>query len=724
MDLDNQTTITLQDVPYILRRRWWLIGALSLLGALIGAFKGIKAVQLYKADVMVQVGESNNRNGSEVAEISRLTEAFSLTNATEGEIEIAKSRLVLSEVVRKRGLNLAVEPPKRSIVDRLLRKPEPYVDLVYFGLPDSLLGTAFEIELISDSGAYVVRKKDTSENPQAKNPVLLQVRSEEVVDSSSNSYGIHVLVRGFYFCEVGSVFTVVHQDELAAIQSLATGLSVEEIGKKTGLISLSYESTSSKQAAEIANDIAEAYVSQNVDRRTREVVERYAYIQQQLPSLKKASEDAQNKLRQYRSSVGSVDLSREVEQALSQQADIGRQLLDLSQKKKEALEKYRTDHPVVRYIDSSIVALRNQEARLQNKVKSLPFQQQEIMDMLHDVEVTTQRYTKVQNEAQQIQAVADQKVSDVRIVDRAVRGSFVPKRGTFSLALMGLILGGLAATSLAVGHRMLYSFVESPAYLESVFQQPVLAILSHSDLQSKLNARLKKGIKGIHLLSVEAPEDLPMEALRSSVSPVKMSIRRSMNNLTMIVGASPGSGKSFVAANLAVQIAQTGAKVLLIDADLRKGNLQNLFSIRQENGLSEVLTGSATVESVIVDTRIPDLFLLPTGGFTNRSTVLLQSVHFDRLLESVSKSYDIVILDAPPVLALSDATVIASHVGTILLVFKHASHTTAEIEACRKGLDLVNATVTGIILNDVDPNAPINGQPLSKQTYKYSKATT
>lgn len=724
MDQEIQTTVTIQDVPYILRRRWWLIVLVSLVGGVIGGFKGLKAVQMFKADVMVQVGEGTNRNNSEVAEISRLTEAFSLTNATEGEIEIARSRLVLGDVVRKRGLNLAVEPPPRPFMDKIRRRPAPYVDLVNFTLPDSLVGVPFEIEMVSTDGDFILRKQDTTADKHAKQAPILQARAGDPVDSASNPSHIQIWVRGFYYSKVGSVFTVVHRDELAAIQALAIGLSVEEIGKKTGLISLSYLSPSPREAAEIANDIAEAYVSQNVDRRTREVVERSAYIQQQLPALKKASEDAQNKLRQYRSSVGSVDLSREVEQALSQQAEMGRQLLDLSQKKKEALEKYRTDHPVVRYIDSSIVALRAQEAKLQSKVKSLPFQQQEIMDMLHDVEVTTQRYTKVQNEAQQIQAVAEQKVSDVRIVDRAIRGSLVPKRGTFSMALMGMVLGGLLAASLAVGHRMINNVVESPAYLESVFQKPVLSILPHSDLQGKLHSRMKKGIKGIHLLSTEAPEDLPMEALRSTVSPVKMSVRRSQNNLALIAGAAPGSGKSFIAANLAVQIAQTGARVLLIDADLRKGKLQNLFSIRQEIGLSEILSGSASVDSAIVDTRIPDLFLLPSGSFTNRSTVLLQSILFDRLLQEVSERYDLVVLDAPPVLALSDATVIASHVGTLLLVFKHGVHTVAEIEACRKGLELVDAQVTGIILNDVDPSAPINGQPLSKQTYKYSKATS
>lgn len=716
MDTESQSVLTIQDIPYILRRRWWLIAALAGIGGLVGAFKGATAGRAYKADVMVQV-EDKSRNQSEVAEISRLTDAFSLTNETEGEIEIARSRLVLGDVVRKRGLNLSVGAPQRPFMERLLRKPAPAVDISNFFLPTELMGIEYEIVRLAEDGTYALRLKDSTQE-------ILRGKAGEAIDSSTNPMHIGILVKAFHNAPVGQRFFVSHRDDLAAIQSLAGGLEVGEVGKKTGLISLGFTSGDPTSAAEIANDIAEAYVTQNVDRRTREVIERYAYIQQQLPNLKQAADDAQDKLRRYRTSVGSVDLTREVDQALSQQADIGKQMLDLSQKKKEALEKFRPDHPVVRYIDSSIAVLRNQESKLQSKVKSLPFQQQEIMDLMREVEATSQRFTKVQNEAQQIQVVADQKVSDVRIVDRAIRGSMVPKKGTFSMALMGCVMGALIATSLAIGHRMVYNFVESPAYLEGVFQQPVLAILPHSDIQSKLAARMKKGIKGIHLLSTEVPEDLSMEALRSSVAPVKMSIRRSQNNLTMIAGAAPGSGKSFVCANLAVQIAQTGARVLLIDADLRKGKLQNLFSIRQEIGLSEVLSGAAPVESAIVDTRIPDLFLLPAGSYTNRSTILLQSIQFDRLLSEVADRFDVIFLDAPPILALSDAAVIASHVGTLLLVFKHATHTTAEIEACRKGLELVNAPVTGIILNDVDPAAPINGQPLSKQTYRYSKAVS
>lgn len=699
--------LTLQDVPYILRKRIGLLAALTLLGAGLGAFKAITSPRFSRADAVIQVPDYGRTNMAS-AEISQLTEALSLTNPIEGEIEIARSRMVLGQVVKKRSLNVGLWPD-RTLKDRLLRKPVAQVDLGYFRVPYQEIGVVFQLKFLDSSGAFVLT------DPRTRREIL-RGRPGEAIDSIVNPWNIGLLVDSIHGAVPGESYSLVYSDDQAAIDQLRYQMSAEQVGKNTGLFTLSVFGYNPEQTAQLVNDIAEAYVNQNVERRSKEAEQRTEFLLTQLPAIKAAVDSCERRL----GSLGSNDPNRQLDQVLGQQSNISQKMLELQQQRKEALGKFRPDHPNVRYFDDALAILATQERQLRGQMSGLSSQQQRADQLQRDLQSATDRYTKILDEIHQLQAVSNQKVGDVRIVDLALRGSVPMGKGLAKLVMVGGIVGFLLGSLIAIVWKIVFFKVESPNQIEALLGRAVLTNLPHSSMQAMLAKRIRKGEKGVHLLVLRSPEELATESLRNAQPSIRSFIKQSGDNVVMFAGAAPGSGRTFVCANFAVQLAQTGAKVLLIDADIRKGMVHKLVDGPQENGLAEVLSGTCKLDSALKETRIPNLSVLPCGAHTNKSTVLLQGQAFAELLASLKASYGYVVIDTPPLLALSDGIEIAHHCGTIILVLKHAKHTTAELEACRKRLSLVEQKFCGIIFNDVDPRAPINGSPLHKQIYKYT----
>jgi len=711
--LETIQALTLQDVPYILLKRKWVIAVFCVLGAFGGLVKASMSHPTYQADVMIQV-EQKERAGAPNAEITQMADAFTLTNPTEGEIEILKSRMVLGDVVRKRGMYLSVWPV-RSIKQRLLRKSLPQVSVAKFEVPAQSVGAMFLIQFIGRNGRYAVLDSSGTS-------VFLHGNVGEDIDSSSNPAHIGILVTDVANTHVGQRFNIVHNDESSAIDNLARSLSVEEVGKKTELVQASLVGDDPQDVADQVNDIAESYVEQNIQRRSNEAEERYAYLRQELPGLKASLDSSELRLREYRLSVSSVNPDREVDQALGMQTDYDKEILDLREKRKDALERFTPDHPVVRSIDSMLSLLRTQQVKVDSKMHDMPTVEQHITSLMRESEANADRYSTVLREAHDLEVVRDQRVGDVRIVDRATRGSLVIGKTKKAMILIGFFFGGFLGVGASIGLRVLKPGVESVKLIEALTDKPILCLLPSTPFQSKLNAKIRRGEKGIHLLAVDRPEELAMEALRSSITPLRIAMSKAANNIVMVAGVAPSAGKSFVTANLAVQLAQAGLKVVTVDADLRRGKLVTCFGLQTTSGLSDVLSGKTELDSVLADSRIPNLTLLPSGTPTNKSTIMLQSEAFTRLAARLSERFDLVLVDVPPVLALTDASIVGRLAGTTLLVLRFGAHSATEITACREKLEMVEAKIFGVVLNDVDPDAPVNGQRLSKQTYRYSAA--
>ena len=200
---------------------------------------------------------------------------------------------------------------------------------------------------------------------------------------------------------------------------------------------------------------------------------------------------------------------------------------------------------------------------------------------------------------------------------------------------------------------------------------------------------------------MENPADLAIEAIRSLRTSLHFAMLESSNNILVISGASPNAGKSFISSNLGAIVAQTGKRVLLIDADMRKGYIHKVFGVSNSNGISEILSGKSTVGSAILKTQLDNLDIITRGQVPPNPSELLMHERLKLFLESVSKEYDLILVDTPPILAVTDAAIIGQYVGTVLLVARFELNTAKEIEISKRRFEQSGIPVKGCILNGV-----------------------
>jgi tyrosine-protein kinase Etk/Wzc len=269
------------------------------------------------------------------------------------------------------------------------------------------------------------------------------------------------------------------------------------------------------------------------------------------------------------------------------------------------------------------------------------------------------------------------------------------------------LLGALVMIGFVFLRQMLDRGVEDPADIERL-GLPVYAsiLLSAQERANALPSHRRRRHLRPNLLALSAPADLAMEALRGLRTSLHFARNEPKNNLLMITGPSSGVGKSFVASNLAVTTAQAGQRVMLIDADMRRGTLHQVVGTRCEDGLSELIANRITLETAIRRVAgTENLSFIPRGELPPNPSELLMHPNFAALLAQVAARYDLVIIDTPPVLAVTDAVVIGNHVGTSLLVVRFGLNQQREIALAKQRLEQNGVQVEGAIVNGVEKRA-------------------
>jgi tyrosine-protein kinase Etk/Wzc len=214
-------------------------------------------------------------------------------------------------------------------------------------------------------------------------------------------------------------------------------------------------------------------------------------------------------------------------------------------------------------------------------------------------------------------------------------------------------------------------------------------------------ARKGKTSKAKSILAMDNPADLSIEALRSLRTSLHFAMMEAKNNVIAISGPSPGVGKSFISANLAAVLAQSEKRVLIIDADMRKGYLQTQFGMKVDNGLSDFLSGVKTLEDVTKQSQVEGLDVITRGQVPPNPSELLMHENFSKLVEEVSAKYDLVIIDTPPILAVTDPAVVSAHAGSTLLVTRFGQNHIKELELTRNRFEQNGIDVKGVVFNGV-----------------------
>lgn len=231
----------------------------------------------------------------------------------------------------------------------------------------------------------------------------------------------------------------------------------------------------------------------------------------------------------------------------------------------------------------------------------------------------------------------------------------------------------------------------------------------------------KKSRHSAEKRSLLTDKDIPfnvVESYKSIRTNILFTIATSDKKVVAVSSANPGEGKSTSAANLAIALAQTDSKVLLIDADMRKPVQHKILKVKNAEGLSTLIIRKSAIDKSIKNNVSENLDLLPSGPLPPNPSELLSSEQFSKLLEQLSEKYDYVIIDTPPVNVVSDAMVMKDSISGILLVIRYAMTTYDELSSCMKQIELAQTNMLGFVMNDVHHN---HGASYYNYKYKYKK---
>jgi tyrosine-protein kinase Etk/Wzc len=518
--------------------------------------------------------------------------------------------------------------------------------------------------------------------------------------------------------EPQQVFWVQRGSFIGNIQSLQGRLSVAERGEWSGILSVSVQGTDPVSVEKQVNEIANVYVRQNVERRSEEAAKTLRFLDEQLPLVRQDMEAAELALNSYRLEKGSIDLPSETQTILQTIVSIEAQLNKISQEREKVRLAFTELHPTVVALDRQGEGLKNELAELNSQVRDLPSTQQELLSLIRDVEVNAELYTSLLSTSQELRVVKAGTVGNVRVIDYAVTPTTPVKPNRSRIMLLSLLIGGFVGVATAFAKKALRSGVEDPDVIERHVSIPVYATISHSRRQERLFRNLKAEKAERAILAVDKPDDSAIESLRNLRTALHFGMLNVKNNCIMIAGPSPGVGKSFVSVNLGVVLASNEKKVLLIDGDLRRGHLNEYLGIERENGLSEFISGKIPADEALHQTTVPGLTLVPTGALPPNPAELLLHHRFSDLLVALMPRYDHVIIDSPPILAVTDAAIIGQMVGGTLMVLKAGAHPMGEIELAVKRLKQSDVNLRGILFNDLKASSSRYGA--GKYNYQYA----
>ncbi|WP_432219958.1 polysaccharide biosynthesis tyrosine autokinase [Klebsiella pneumoniae] len=503
----------------------------------------------------------------------------------------------------------------------------------------------------------------------------------------------------------GSEYNIYYESRLKAISDLQNTLSVADQGKDTGMLTISLTGEDPSIIERIVESISDNYLAQNIARQAAQDAKSLEFLNKQLPQVRSDLDIAEDKLNQYRRKNDSVDLSLEAKSVLDQIVNVDNQLNELTFRESEISQLYTKEHPTYKALMEKRKTLQEEKAKLNKKVSTMPETQQEILRLSRDVESGRAVYMQLLNRQQELSIAKSSAIGNVRIIDNAVTQPKPVKPKKVLIVLLGFVFGGVISICIVLLRVFLRRGIESPEQLEELginvyASVPVAEIISKT--ASKKGTFTKKQNdfdKG--LLALVNPTDLAIEAIRGLRTSLHFAMMESRNNILMISGASPNAGKTFISSNLAAVISQSGKKVLFIDTDMRKGYAHKLFNVQPENGLSDYLSKRIELEKVIKQTSIAGLEFISRGVIPPNPAELLMHQRMGEFLNWANEHYDMVILDTPPILAVTDAAVIGNYAGTTLLVARFELNTTKEMTIAFKRFDQSGINVKGCILNGI-----------------------
>lgn len=667
-----------------------LIISVTALVTLMSLVYVLFATPIYQADALVQVEQKQGN-----AILSNLSQMLPNSQPQSApEIALLQSRMILGKTVSDLNLQAKAEQDYFPILGRgwarLMGNQQGKVIITRLYLPESKDELPELTLTVKDNMHYTLTYDD----------VEISGMVGRLLEHDGLSFKVDKID-----AQPNTKFTITYVTKLKAITDLQNSFTVLDQGKDTGMLSLSLTGDDPELIKNIIDNISNNYLAQNISRQAAQDAKSLDFLNLQLPKVQNDLNIAEDKLNQYRRQKDSVDLSLEAKSVLEQIVNVDNQLNELTFRESEISQLYTKEHPTYKALMEKRKTLQDEKTKLNEKVSAMPKTQQEILRLSRDVESGQAVYMQLLNRQQELSIAKSSAIGNVRIIDTAVTETKPVKPKKMLIVLAGIALGLMVSIGLVLLRVFLRQGIESPEQLEergiNVYASiPVSEAFAKKAVQKQYWTKTTNS-ESHGFLAVENPADLAIEAIRGLRTSLHFAMMEARNNVLMISGASPNAGKTFVSTNLAAVIAQTGKKVLLIDTDMRKGYTHKLFNLSNENGLSDFLSGKTEMSKSLKKVSPVGFDFISRGAVPPNPAELLMHRRFGELISWASQNYDIVVLDTPPILAVTDAAIIGHYAGTTLLVARFEQNTAKELEVSFKRFEQSGVIAKGCILNGV-----------------------
>lgn len=735
---EDNDEIDLMALLFAILRGWKTIVFFAVLGLIVGVLYSRYVNPTFRSDAIIQIEENSKGVAALGADISELI--GSQASKAEAEAELIRSRMILEPVVNLLHLRIRLSDPNVSAIDRIksnstdtqINKPEGVslktedgnVEISQFNVSQEYLNQSFTLTR-SATGFVLTNGFDDFKGQIGKAHLFKGTDGQiqiTVNDLPADGYSVNITKQ--------SLQTTTDQ--------INSALSVVEKGKQTGIIQLSMTGANQQQTSLILKQIVLSYIDQNQSRGSEETTKTISFMETQIPTLKKKLEDSEAVFNDFRKKYGTIDVGKEAELLLTENSQIDAQLNELKLKKADLTTYYTEEHPLVVQINEQLAVLNARKNEIDDTIAGLPEIQREFLQLSADTTINREIYLTLLKNYEQLKIVKAGQIGFARIIDLPISTykAIAPKK--LQIMILAMLLGAMLGTMLVLLKNMLRNVVKDPERLEAKTGVPVVATVPRSPLLTRLHQNKKAPNR---LLAYVDNNSLSYEAIKSLRTNLMFGMpvqgrAGQRAKVILITGESPGVGKSFISANLTEVFAQLDKKVLIIDADMRLGELHRMFSMSQDSGLADYLSQDVThlskpntqiaevitsqesnkLTSFIHPTGIDNIDFMPRGQHPRNPASLLANGSFDHLVTELNLHYDYIIIDSPPILAASDAMILSQYADKVLMVARYDKSIEGQVVYAINQMNKANIKVDGIILNDVQQGL------LSKYSYHYSYA--
>ena len=735
---EDNDEIDLMALLFAILRGWKVIVFFAVLGLVIGILYSRYVNPTFKSDALIQIEENSKGVAALGSDISELI--GSEVSKAQAEAELIRSRMILEPVVNLLHLRIRLSDPNIGALDRIksnstdtqINKPEGVslktedgeAKISQFNVSQEYLNRAFTLTR-SATGFVLTNGFDDFKGQIGKAHLFKGTDGQiqiTVNDLPADGYSVNITKQ--------SLQTTTDQ--------INSALSVVEKGKQTGIIQLSMTGANQQQTSLILKQIVLSYIDQNQSRGSEETTKTISFMETQIPTLKKKLEDSEAVFNDFRKKYGTIDVGKEAELLLTENSQIDAQLNELKLKKADLTTYYTEEHPLVVQINEQLAVLNARKNEIDDTIAGLPEIQREFLQLSADTTINREIYLTLLKNYEQLKIVKAGQIGFARIIDLPISTykAIAPKK--LQIMILAMLLGAMLGTMLVLLKNMLRNVVKDPERIEGKTGVPVVATIPRSPLLTRLRKNKKAPNR---LLAYVDNNSLSYEAIKSLRTNLMFGMpvqgrAGQRAKVVLITGESPSVGKSFISANLTEVFAQLDKKVLIIDADMRLGELHRMFSMSQDNGLAdylsqdkthlsksnakttEVITSqeSSNLASFIHPTGIDNIDFMPRGQHPRNPASLLANGSFNHLMAELNLHYDYIVIDSPPVLAASDAMILAQHADKVLMVTRYDDSIEGQLVYAVNQMNKANIKVDGIILNDVQQGI------MSKYSYHYSYA--